>query len=60
MLPNWTPMTASLPCPRDEWEKTSEFHGRVQDRMNHQEERERAFLDFGGRLFCHLPTQTNR
>ena len=37
---------------RDEWEKTSEFHGRVQDRMNHQEERERAFLDFGGDCFA--------
>ena len=37
---------------RDEWEKTSEFHGRVQDRMKHQEERERAFLDFGGDCFA--------
>ena len=37
---------------RDEWEKTSEFHDRVQDRMNHQEERERAFLDFGGDCFA--------
>ena len=37
---------------RDEWEKTSEFHGRVQDRMNHQEERERAFLDYGGNCFA--------
>ena len=37
---------------RDEWEKTSEFHGRVQDRMNHQEERERAFLGFGGDCFA--------
>ena len=37
---------------RDEWEKTSEFHGRVQDRMNHQEERERAFLDHGGDCFA--------
>ena len=37
---------------RDEWEKTSEFHGRVQDRMNHQEERERAFLDYGGDCFA--------
>ena len=37
---------------RDEWEKTSEFHDRVQDRMNHQEERERAFLEFGGDSFA--------
>ena len=37
---------------RDEWERTSEFHGRVKDRMNHQEERERAFLDYGGDCFA--------
>ena len=37
---------------RDEWERTSEFHGKVQDRMNHQEERERAFLDYGGDCFA--------
>ena len=37
---------------RDEWERTSEFHGRVQDRMNHQEERERAFLGFGDDCFA--------
>ena len=37
---------------RDEWEKTSEFYDRVQDRMNHQEERERAFLDYGGDCFA--------
>ena len=40
----------ALSC--DEWERTSEFHDRVQDRMNHQEERERAFLDFGGDCFA--------
>ena len=29
---------------REEWEESSEFDARVQDRLNHQKEREQAFL----------------
>ena len=39
---------------REEWEKSPEFDKLVKDRMNHQEEREQAFLSHKGRLLCHL------
>ena len=37
---------------REEWEQSPEFEERVQDRMNHQEEREQAFLDYKGDCFA--------
>ena len=38
--------------PREEWEASPDFHQAVTDRMNRQEERERAFLDHGGDCFA--------
>ena len=38
--------------PREEWEASPEFHAAVADRLNHQEERERAFLDHNGDCFA--------
>ena len=38
--------------PRKEWEDSPEFHQCIVDRLNHQEERERAFLDYGGDCFA--------
>ena len=38
--------------PRKEWEESPEFHQCIVDRLNHQEERERAFLDYGGDCFA--------
>ena len=37
---------------REEWEQSPEFEERVQDRMNHQEEREQAFLSHEGDCFA--------
>lgn len=37
---------------REEWEESPEFDARVQDRLNHQEERERAFLSHEGDCFA--------
>ena len=37
---------------REEWEISPDFHQLVADRMNHQEDRERAFLDHGGDCFA--------
>ena len=38
--------------PREEWEASPDFHQAIVDRLNHQEERERAFLDHGGDCFA--------
>uniref|UniRef100_N2AH87 DUF4316 domain-containing protein n=1 Tax=Eubacterium plexicaudatum ASF492 TaxID=1235802 RepID=N2AH87_9FIRM len=38
--------------PREEWEQSKEFDHQVQDRLNHQEEREAAFLEHGGDCFA--------
>ena len=38
--------------PRKEWEESPEFHQCIVDRLNHQKERERAFLDYGGDCFA--------
>ena len=38
--------------PREEWEASPDFDARVQDRLNHQEERERAFLSHEGDCFA--------
>ena len=37
---------------REEWEASQDFRQAVADRMNHQEERERAFLEHGGDCFA--------
>ena len=37
---------------REEWEQTAEFKDAVADRMNHQQERETAFLDHVGDSFA--------
>ena len=37
---------------REEWEASPEFHAAVVDRLDHQEEREQAFLDHGGDCFA--------
>ena len=37
---------------REEWEESSEFEGLVKDRMDHQEEREQAFLSHEGDCFA--------
>ena len=36
----------------EEWEASPDFHRLIADRMNHQEERERAFLDHSGDCFA--------
>ncbi len=38
--------------PREEWEASPDFHQAIVDRLNHQEDRERAFLDHGGDCFA--------
>ena len=38
--------------PREEWESSQDFRQAVADRMNHQEERERDFLEHGGDCFA--------
>lgn len=37
---------------REEWEQTAEFKDAIADRMNHQQERETAFLDHAGDSFA--------
>lgn len=46
------PKGMMLAVPREEWEQSPEFQRAVLDRLNHQEERERAFLDHGGDCFA--------
>lgn len=41
-----------LAVPREEWEQSPEFQRTVLDRMQHQEERERAFLDHSADCFA--------
>ena len=41
-----------LAVPREEWEQSPEFRREVLDRMQHQEERERAFLDHSADCFA--------
>ena len=41
-----------LAVPREEWEQSPEFQRAVLDRMQHQEERERAFLDHSADCFA--------
>ncbi len=38
--------------PREEWEESPVFHQCIVDRLNHQEERERAFFGYGGDCFA--------
>lgn len=37
---------------REEWEQSPEFHALVMNRLNHQEQREQAFLSHGGDCFA--------
>ena len=37
---------------RDEWEESPEFEAQIEDRINHQQERERAFLDYKGDCYA--------
>ena len=37
---------------REEWEQSSQFHKKIVERQQHQEERENAFLDHGGDCFA--------
>ncbi len=41
-----------LAVPREEWEESQDFRQAVLDRMQHQEERERAFLDHSADCFA--------
>ena len=41
-----------LAVPREEWEQSPDFRRAVLDRMQHQEERERAFLDHSADCFA--------
>ena len=41
-----------LAVPREEWEQSPDFQRAVLDRMQHQEERERAFLDHSADCFA--------
>ena len=44
--------TALFAVPREEWEASPLFHEKIQDRLNHQEEREAAFLNCDGDCFA--------
>lgn len=46
------PAGVMFTVPREEWEQSKEFDHQVQDRLNHQEEREAAFLEHGGDCFA--------
>ena len=48
----WTPTMAFLPSPREEWEESPVFDAQVKARMDHQQEREQAFLDHKGDCFA--------
>ncbi len=45
---------------REEWEESPEFDKLVKDRMDHQEEREQAFLSHKGGLLRHLSGEAHR
>ncbi len=46
------PANVMFAVPREEWEASQDFRQAVADRMNHQEDRERAFLDHRGDCFA--------
>ena len=46
------PPDIAYSMPTGEWEESPEFHQAVADRMNHQEEREQAFLRYAGDCFA--------
>ena len=46
------PFDTMFAVPKEEWEVSKDFRDAVADRMNHQEERERAFLDHAGDCFA--------
>lgn len=49
---NQSPSDAIFAIPTGEWEASPEFRQAVADRMNHQEEREKAFLNHDGDCFA--------
>ena len=46
------PLDIVFAIPREEWEQSQDFHQLVQERLNHQEAREAAFLEHGGDCFA--------
>lgn len=46
------PLDAVFALPREEWEPSQDFHQLIQERLNHQEDRETAFLEHGGDCFA--------
>ena len=45
---------------REEWEESPAFDAQVKERMDHQQEREQAFLDPQGRLLRYLSGEAHR
>ena len=46
------PVDALFSVPQEEWEESDTFDEKIRDRMNHQEEREAAFLDYPGDAYA--------
>lgn len=46
------PVDALFSVPQEEWEESVTFDEKIRDRMNHQEEREAAFLDYPGDAYA--------
>ena len=46
------PLDAVFTVPREEWEESLDFHYLIRERLEHQEEREAAFLGHGGDCFA--------
>ena len=46
------PVDALFSVPQEEWEESDSFAEKIRDRMNHQEEREAAFLDYPGDAYA--------
>ena len=46
------PVDALFSVPKEEWEESVTFDEKIRDRMNHQEEREAAFLDYPGDAYA--------
>ena len=46
------PLDMMFAVPKEEWEASQDFREAVADRMNHQEEREQAFLNHSGDCFA--------
>ena len=46
------PVDTLFSVPQEEWEESDSFDEKIRDRMNHQEEREAAFLDYPGDAYA--------